>query len=117
MGYFKSADVNILKTDSPGIVDIEIEIEENLTGSFSFGIGYDSVEKTSLAIGLQEKNFLGKGIKTRILINTSEKSTKYNIGITEPYFQDTPLSLSEMYLIKKLKLVKKTSKRLGLNLV
>ena len=43
---------------------------------------------------MEEKNFLGKGIKTRISIKTSEKSAKYNIGITEPYFQDTPLSLS-----------------------
>ncbi len=94
LGYFKSVGVNILKTETPSVVDIELKIEENLTGSFSFGIGYDSVEKTSLAIGLQEKNFLGEGIKTRISINSSEKSTKYDIGITEPYFQDTPLSLS-----------------------
>ncbi len=94
LGYFKSVGVNILKTDTPSAVDIELNIEENLTGSFSFGIGYDSVEKTSLAIGLQETNFLGKGIKTRISINSSDKSTKYDIGITEPYFQDTALSLS-----------------------
>ena len=94
MGYFKSVNVNILKTDTPSVVDIEIKVEENLTGSFSFGIGYDSVEKTSLAFGLEEKNFLGEGIKTRISISTSEKATKYNIGLTEPYFQDTPLSLS-----------------------
>ncbi len=94
LGYFKSVGVNILKTDDPSVVDIEIKVEENLTGSFSFGIGYDSVEKTSLAIGLQEKNFLGTGVKTRIAINTSQRSTKYNIGVTEPYLQDTPLSLS-----------------------
>ena len=94
LGYFKSVNVNILKTDTPAVVDIELKVEENLTGSFSFGIGYDSVEKTSFAIGLQEKNFLGKGIKTRISLNTSDKSTKYNLGITEPYFRDTPLSLS-----------------------
>ncbi len=94
LGYFKSVEVDILKTDTPGVVDIELKVKEDLTGSFSFGIGYDSVEKTSIALGLEEKNFLGKGIKTRISIKTSEKSTKYNLGITEPYFQDTPLSLS-----------------------
>ena len=94
LGYFKSVDVKILKTDTSGVVDIDLNVKENLTGSFSFGIGYDSVEKTTLAVGLEEKNFLGKGIKTRISVQTSEKSSKYNIGITEPYFQDTPLSLS-----------------------
>ncbi len=94
LGYFKSIDVNLLKTDIPGVVDIDLNVKENLTGTFSFGIGYDSVEKSSIAVGLEEKNFLGKGIKTRISIRSSEKSTKYNLGITEPYFQDTPLSLS-----------------------
>ena len=94
LGYFKSVNVDILKTETPGVVDIEIKVVEDLTGSFSFGIGYDSVEKTSFTIGLDEKNFLGKGLKTRISIQSSEKSTKYNIGITEPFFQDTPLSLS-----------------------
>ena len=94
LGYFKSVDVDILKTDTAGVVDIELTVKEDLTGAFSFGIGYDSVEKTSLSLGLEEKNFLGKGIKTRISIQTSEKSARYNIGVTEPYFQDTPLSLS-----------------------
>ena len=94
LGYFKSVNVEILKTETPGVVDVEIKVIEDLTGSFSFGIGYDSVEKTSFTIGLNEKNFLGKGLKTRISIQSSEKSTKFNLGITEPFFQDTPLSLS-----------------------
>ena len=94
LGYFKSVDVSILKTETPGVVDLELKIVEDLTGSFSFGIGYDSVEKTSFAVGLDEKNFLGQGIQTRISINSSQKSTKYNLGITEPYFRDSPLSLS-----------------------
>ncbi len=94
LGYFKSVNVDILKTETPGVVDIEIKVVEDLTGSFSFGIGYDSVEKTSFTIGLNENNFLGKGLKTRISIQSSQKSTKYNLGITEPFFQDTPLSLS-----------------------
>ncbi len=94
LGYFKSVNVDIFKTETPGVVDIEIKVVEDLTGSFSFGVGYDSVEKTSFTIGLDEKNFLGKGLKTRISFQSSEKSTKYNIGITEPFFQDTPLSLS-----------------------
>ena len=57
LGYFKSVGVNVLKTETPSVVDIEIKIVENLTGSFSFGVGYDSVEKTSFAIGLEEINF------------------------------------------------------------
>ena len=116
LGYFKSVGVNIVKTNTAGVVDVEIKIKENLTGSFSFGIGYDSVEKTSLAVGLQEKNFLGKGIKTRISINTSEKSTKYNIGITEPYFQDTPLSLSGDIFEQEIEIGQKDIKKSGFDI-
>ena len=93
LGYFKTVDVNILKTDAKGVVDIDIKVVEDLTGAFSFGIGYDSVEKTSISIGLIEKNFLGEGIKTRISVNSSSKSTRYNVGVTEPYFLDTLITI------------------------
>ena len=116
LGYFKSVNVDILKTETPGVVDIEIKVVEDLTGSFSFGIGYDSVEKTSFTIGLDEKNFLGKGLKTRISIQSSEKSTKYNIGITEPFFQDTPLSLSGDIFDQKTEIGQKDIEKQGFDI-
>lgn len=91
LGYFKKVDVEILQTDKSGEIDIDINVVENRTGSFSFGIGYDSIEKESVQIGLKENNFLGEGLKTRFTVNSSGQSTKYNVGITEPYFLDTPL--------------------------
>ena len=116
LGYFKSVNVDVLKTENPGVVDVEIKVVEDLTGSFSFGIGYDSVEKTSFTIGLEEKNFLGKGLKTRISIQTSDKSTKYNIGITEPYYQDTPLSLSGDIFDQETEIGQKDIEKQGLDM-
>ena len=94
LAYFSSADVTLSETSIPNEVDINIKVKEKLTGSFSFGIGYDSVEKTQFSVGLNENNFLGRGLKTRISFTSSSKSTKYNVGITQPYFQDLPLYLS-----------------------
>ena len=116
LGYFKSVNIDILQTETPGVVDIEIKVVEDLTGSFSFGIGYDSVEKTSFTIGLDERNFLGEGLKTRISIQTSEKSTKYNIGITEPFFQDTPLSLSGDVFDQKTEIGEKDIEKQGFDI-
>ena len=116
LGYFKSVNVDILQTETLGVVDIEIKVVEDLTGSFSFGIGYDSVEKTSFTIGLDERNFLGKGLKTRISVQTSEKSTKYNIGITEPFFQDTPLSLSGDVFDQKTEIGQKDIEKQGFDI-
>ena len=94
LGYFTSVDVDLKETSTPNQVDINIMVKETLTGDFAFGIGYDSVEKEQITIGLNEKNFLGKGLKTRFNVSTSAKSTKYDLGITEPYFRDKPLLLS-----------------------
>ena len=94
LGYFSLVDVRLSKTNLANEVDINIKVKEKLTGSFTVGLGYDSVEKTKFTIGLNENNFLGKGLKTRLSVATSQVSTKYNIGITEPYFQDRPLHLS-----------------------
>ena len=94
LGYFSKVDVELTKTNIANEVDINIKVEERLTGSFAFGIGYDSVEKTQISIGLNENNLLGQGIKTRLSLTTSESATRYNVGITEPYFRDRPLYLS-----------------------
>ncbi len=94
LGYFTNVDVDLQETDIANQVDINIQVKETLTGDFAFGVGYDSVEKEQISLGLNEKNFLGKGLKTKFNITTSSKSTKYDMGITEPYFQDKPLLLS-----------------------
>ncbi len=94
LGYFKKVDVNLKKTPIQNEVDIIIEVRESLTGSFALGLGYDSIDKTQISFGLKEKNFLGKGLKTRIDLSTSEKSTKYNVGITDPYYDDLPILVS-----------------------
>ena len=59
---------------------------------------------------------MGEGIKTRILINTSEKSTKYNIGITEPYFQGNPLSLSGDIFDQNLEVGQREIEKQGLDI-
>ena len=57
LGYFTSVDVDLKETSIPNQVDINIMVKETLTGDFAFGIGYDSVEKEQITIGLNEKNF------------------------------------------------------------
>ena len=63
------------------------------TGSVSFGVGYSSLNDTSINFGLNERNFLGEGKKVRLTANLSSQKTTYRIGMTEPYFLDRHLSL------------------------
>ncbi len=93
IGYFKSVNYNLINLDK-NLIDIVINVQETNTGSVTFGVGYSSLNNTSISFGLREKNFLGEGNKVNFEANISEKSTKYQLGYTENYFLNRQLSLS-----------------------
>ena len=94
LGYFNSVTYRIDKGILNNSVDIIINVEEMNTGSVSFGVGYSSLNSTSMTFGLNEKNFLGEGRKARFEATISDKKSTYNVGITEPYFLNRPMSIS-----------------------
>ena len=93
LGYFQTVNYELQNINSSRSVDIIIQVKEINTGSATFGIGYSSLNNTSITLGLKERNFLGEGKKLRFEANLSEKKNTYNIGMTEPYFLDRHLSL------------------------
>ncbi len=92
LGYFQSVNYRLDEIAS-NLIDIILDVKETNTGSVSFGVGYSSLNNTSLSFGLKEKNFLGEGKKVRFQADLSEKKSTYNIGVTEPYFLDRHISL------------------------
>ena len=93
LGYFQTVNYKLLNLDN-NLLDIIINVQEMNTGSVSFGVGYSSLDNTSLNFGLGEKNFLGEGKKINVQASLSDKKSTYNLSITEPYFLDRHLSLS-----------------------
>ena len=94
LGFFNSVTYKINRGIVDNSVDITINVEEMNTGSVSFGVGYSSLNSTSMTFGLNEKNFLGEGTKARFEATLSDKKSTYNVDITEPYFLDKPISFS-----------------------
>ena len=94
LGLFNSVTYKINRGIVDNSVDITINVEEMNTGSVSFGVGYSSLNSTSMTFGLNEKNFLGEGTKARFEATLSDKKSTYNVDITEPYFLDKPISFS-----------------------
>ena len=94
LGFFSSVDYRIDKTDKSDSVDVIIQVEETNTGSLTFGVGYSSLNNTSISFGLTENNFLGEGKKARFDVNLSDQKSTYNIGFTEPYYLSKPIALS-----------------------
>ena len=94
LGYFEYVNYRIENLTEDNLLDIIIEVKETNTGSVSFGVGYSSLNNTQVNVGLNEINFLGEGNKVRFETTLSDKKDAYNIGITNPYVLNRPLSIS-----------------------
>jgi len=94
LNFFNEVEINEVRTDFIDKINLEINVEEKNTGEASIGAGYSSASDASLNLGLRENNFLGKGQKVNLETSFSNTRTSYDVSITEPYFNDKPLSLT-----------------------
>jgi outer membrane protein insertion porin family len=94
LNFFSDVNVSEKRTSYEDKLDIIIEVEEKNTGEASLGAGYSSASSTTFNLGLKESNFLGKGQKVNASASFSNTRNTYDIGITEPYFNNKKLSLT-----------------------
>ena len=85
LGYFRDVKVATLQGSSPEQTITRVTVEEQSTGDFSMGIGYSSLDKSTVSLGINERNFLGSGRRASASISTSGTETNFNLGLTEPY--------------------------------
>jgi outer membrane protein insertion porin family len=85
LGYFKDVKVATLQGSSPEQTITRVTVEEQSTGDFSIGVGYSSLDKSSVSLGLNERNFLGTGRRASASVSTSGTETSFNLGLAEPY--------------------------------
>ena len=69
--------------------NLDIEVTERPTGTFSLGAGYSSVDKFVAQGSISQDNFAGYGVKLDLAASFGGSSTTYRIGLTDPYFLDT----------------------------
>ncbi len=93
-GIFKSvsSDIKTSKTDNQKKV-IDIMVEESPTGEIFAGAGTGTSGAT-ISAGIQEKNYLGKGIKLKTNILVSEDQIKGKFQVVNPNFKNTDRSLN-----------------------
>ena len=93
-GIFKSvsSDIKISKKDNQKKV-IDIKVEESPTGEIFAGAGTGTSGAT-VSAGIQEKNYLGKGIKLKTNILFSEDQIKGKFQVENPNFKNTDRSLN-----------------------
>ncbi|MEM9911974.1 MAG: BamA/TamA family outer membrane protein, partial [Pseudomonadota bacterium] len=83
---FASSDVNAREGSRSDQVIVDVDVEETTTGSLSFGGSFSSQDGLGLAIGLTERNFLGRGQQVRANIAASAETANFNLSFAEPAF-------------------------------
>lgn len=89
LGYFEAVDISTSEGSSPELIDVNVNVKERPTGTFSLGAGYSSVEGFVGQGSMTQENFLGRGWKMNLAASLGGESTTYQIGLTDPYFLDT----------------------------
>ncbi len=86
LGYFADADVNTRPGSTPDSVVIDVDVEEQPTGSLSFGANFSTDNGFGLVAGFQERNFLGRGQSVSVDLSTGEKNRVVSFNFAEPNF-------------------------------
>ena len=92
-GYFEDVQLNTKKTDQPDTVDLQVDVKEGPTGTFSVGAGYSGGEGFVFNTNVNEKNLFGTGQRVSINSAVGPRVQNYTFNYTEPYLNDTPMSL------------------------
>ena len=93
-GIFKSvsSDIKTSKTDYQKKI-VDIMVEESPTGEIFAGAGTGTSGAT-ISAGIQEKNYLGKGIKLKTNLLVSEDQIKGKFQVENPNFKNTDRTLN-----------------------
>ena len=86
LGYFSDAQVESRPGSSDEQVIVDVNVEEQPTGSLSFGASYGVSSGVGLNAALQENNFLGRGQIVGLSISTADGDQSSSLTFVEPYF-------------------------------
>ena len=94
LGYFADAQVETRQGSAPDQVIVGVNVEEQPTGSLSFGASYGVNAGIGLNAGLTEQNFLGRGQSVGLQISTASGDRTASVNFSEPFFLGRNLRFS-----------------------
>lgn len=84
LGYFANAEVDAREGSSPEQVVIDVNVEEQPTGSLNFGASFSNNDGPGVAISFAEQNFLGRGQQLNLNVSTAQDAQRYSLRFVEP---------------------------------
>jgi len=92
LGYFGEVDIEEKPGSAPDRTELDVNIEERSTGSFSVGIGISSTENFIVDLSVEERNLMGRGQFLRFRVQASSRTRSVDVRFTQPYFLDRNLA-------------------------
>jgi outer membrane protein insertion porin family len=97
LGYFKPIEdqknVKVEKApDTDDHVDVTLKVEEQNRNSLQFGAGVSQYEGLFGNLSYTTTNLLGRGESLTLTAQKGSRSSSYQVGVTEPYLFDRPIS-------------------------
>ena len=84
LGYFAEANVDTREGTSPDRIIVDVDVEEQPTGSLSFGASYSVDSGVGLLATFSERNFLGRGQTLSFDLTTGLENQDASITFVEP---------------------------------
>ena len=86
LGYFSNAEVNAREGSTPDQVVVDVDVEEQPTGSLNFGGSYSVNDGFGVVISYREENFVGRGQQLSLTLSTATENQEYRLQFVEPRF-------------------------------
>ena len=101
-GFFR--DVRIDQKEVPGSlgeIDLDVVVEEQLSGSISFSLGYNDASGTFGQFAVSRDNILGSGKNLSINLSSGSTTEQFNASVIDPFFTDNGISLGWNFNIQE----------------
>ncbi len=92
LGYFSEVEIEEKPGSAPDRTELDVNVEEQSTGSFSIGVGISSTENFIVDLSIEERNLMGRGQFLRFRVQASSRTRQVDVRFTQPYFLDRNLS-------------------------
>ena len=92
LGYFKEVNINQIPGQND-TTNLLVDVEENPTGAFTFGVAYSSLDRMMGTLEISENNLFGKGLRSRASIEYGARKKTYILDFEEPWLFDYPVTL------------------------
>ncbi|MCG6882566.1 MAG: outer membrane protein assembly factor BamA [Silicimonas sp.] len=93
LNFFSNVDVQTREGNSSDQVVVDVAVEEQPTGSLTFGGSFSDDAGFALAIGFSERNFLGRGQSLSIDVQSGGEDKRGTLSFREPAFLGRDLTL------------------------